>query len=53
LMESQGRKTKYTALAIHGGEASRKTHDEMGFRDGWGKALDRMIDMIQERYAVR
>jgi uncharacterized protein YndB with AHSA1/START domain len=53
LMESQGRKTKYTALAIHGGEASRKTHDEMGFRDGWGKALDQMIDMIQERYAVR
>jgi uncharacterized protein YndB with AHSA1/START domain len=53
LMEPQGRKTKYTAIAIHGDEASRKTHDEMGFRDGWGKALDQMIDMIQERYGVQ
>jgi uncharacterized protein YndB with AHSA1/START domain len=53
LLEAQGRKTKYTAIAIHPDEASRKTHDEMGFRDGWGKALDQMIEMIHERYAVR
>ena len=53
LMEAQGRKTKYTAIAIHADEASRKTHDEMGFRDGWGKALDQMIAMIHEQHAVQ
>jgi uncharacterized protein YndB with AHSA1/START domain len=53
LMEAQGRKTKYTAIAIHSDEASRKSHDEMGFRDGWGKALDQMVDMIREEQAVR
>jgi uncharacterized protein YndB with AHSA1/START domain len=52
-MEAQGRKTKYTAIAIHSDEASRKSHDEMGFRDGWGKALDQMVDMIREEQAVR
>jgi uncharacterized protein YndB with AHSA1/START domain len=53
LLESQGRKTKYTAIAIHGDEASRKTHDEMGFQDGWGKALDQMIAMIHQQNAVQ
>ena len=53
LLEPQGRKTKYTAIAIHGDEASRKSHDEMGFRDGWGKALDQMVAMIHEQHAVR
>src|SRR5215831_5451915 len=53
LLEAQGRKTKYTAIAIHADEASRKSHDEMGFRDGWGTALDQMIAMIHEQHAVQ
>jgi uncharacterized protein YndB with AHSA1/START domain len=53
LMEAQGKKTKYTAIAIHGDQESRKTHEDMGFRDGWGKALDQMIAMIHEQHAVQ
>jgi uncharacterized protein YndB with AHSA1/START domain len=43
LMESYGKGTKYTALAMHKDEDSRNAHDRMGFRDGWGKALDQLV----------
>ena len=35
--------TKYTALVIHKDEAGRKQHEEMGFHEGWGKALDQLV----------
>lgn len=35
--------TKYTAIAVHKDEASRKTHEEMGFHSGWGTALDQLV----------
>ena len=35
--------TKYTALVMHGDEASAKRHEEMGFHDGWGKAFDQLV----------
>lgn len=38
-----GKGTKYTALVIHGDEDSRKKHAEMGFTDGWGKALEQLV----------
>ncbi len=40
--------TKYTALAIHGHEADCKRHEEMGFHDGWGKALEQLVDSIRD-----
>jgi uncharacterized protein YndB with AHSA1/START domain len=39
--------TKYTALVLHKDEADRKKHDEMGFHEGWGKALDQLVALIQ------
>ena len=42
-LEPQGSRTRYTAMAIHRDEAGRKRHEEMGFRDGWGKALDQLV----------
>lgn len=45
--EPQGSGTKYTALAIHGDEAERKRHDEMGFHDGWGTALDQLVALAR------
>ena len=42
--EALGRRTRYTATAIHGDEAARKRHEEMGFQNGWGKALDQLIE---------
>jgi uncharacterized protein YndB with AHSA1/START domain len=43
LFESQGRKTKYTAIALHADPETRKRHADMGFQDGWGKALDQLV----------
>jgi uncharacterized protein YndB with AHSA1/START domain len=42
-MEPHGKGTKYSALAMHGDEADAKKHAEMGFHDGWGKALDQLV----------
>jgi uncharacterized protein YndB with AHSA1/START domain len=38
-----GQRTRYTALVIHGDEAARKQHEQMGFHNGWGKALDQLV----------
>jgi uncharacterized protein YndB with AHSA1/START domain len=40
--------TRYTALAIHGEEAARKRHEEMGFHTGWGTVLDQMVAVIKQ-----
>jgi uncharacterized protein YndB with AHSA1/START domain len=46
-LEALGRRTKYTALAIHGDEASAKRHEAMGFHDGWGKALEQLVALAK------
>ena len=38
--ESDG--TRYTARARHWNEETRKQHEEMGFRDGWGACADQL-----------
>jgi uncharacterized protein YndB with AHSA1/START domain len=43
ILEPHGKGTKYTAIAIHRDEATRKHHEEMGFREGWGKCLDQLV----------
>jgi uncharacterized protein YndB with AHSA1/START domain len=43
LIEPHGAGTKYTAIAIHRDENGRKAHEEMGFHQGWGKALDQLV----------
>jgi uncharacterized protein YndB with AHSA1/START domain len=47
-LEPHGQGTKYTALAIHGEEAGRKKHEEMGFHEGWGKALDQLVAVAKK-----
>jgi uncharacterized protein YndB with AHSA1/START domain len=47
-LEAHGKGTKYTALVIHGQEADRKKHAEMGFHEGWGKALDQLVAMVKK-----
>lgn len=39
--------TRYTAYAIHADEQGRKTHEDMGFHDGWGTVVDQMVAHIQ------
>jgi uncharacterized protein YndB with AHSA1/START domain len=42
-----GTGTRYTAMAIHGNAETRKTHEEMGFHDGWGTVLTQMVEHIK------
>lgn len=45
----EGSGTRYRAVAMHNSEAAREKHEEMGFTEGWGKALDQMVAMIESR----
>jgi uncharacterized protein YndB with AHSA1/START domain len=46
-LQPQGVRTRYSALVIHGDEASRKKHEDMGFHEGWGKALDQLVALVK------
>lgn len=41
----EGGKTRYTATARHWSEEDRKTHEEMGFHEGWSKATDQLEEL--------
>ena len=45
-LAAHGKGTKYTALAIHRTLAERKAHEAMGFHEGWGKALDQLVELV-------
>jgi len=42
-MEPEGEGTHYIARALHGTVESRRKHEEMGFHEGWGAALDQLV----------
>jgi len=46
-LERRGSGTRYTAIAIHGNEETRKNHEQMGFYDGWGTVVDQMAAYIK------
>ncbi|MFF5180152.1 SRPBCC family protein [Micromonospora sp. NPDC000316] len=48
-IEPNGAGTKYTAIAIHADASARKSHEEMGFQEGWGAALDQLVDLMKAR----
>ena len=39
--------TRYTALVRHKNAEDLETHRSMGFEDGWGKALDQLVELCQ------
>lgn len=47
LLEAQGNKTKYTAIARHGNEEDCKNHAEMGFEQGWGICADQLVKLMK------
>lgn len=49
LLEPRGKGTRYTAVALHRDPETRKRHEDMGFQEGWGKALDQLIDLVNGR----
>lgn len=46
-IEPHGKGTKYTAIALHKDAADRGKHEEMGFHEGWGKALDQLVEHMK------
>lgn len=41
--------TRYTATVIHADEAGCKQHAQMGFHEGWGKALDQLVEFTKKK----
>jgi uncharacterized protein YndB with AHSA1/START domain len=41
-----GGKTKYTARALHWTVANCEKHEKMGFHQGWGESLDRLVTLV-------
>lgn len=46
-LEVQGSGTRYTVTALHADGATRRHHEEVGFRSAWGTALDQMADLVR------
>ncbi|MDE1169040.1 MAG: SRPBCC family protein [Pseudomonas sp.] len=45
-LEDVDGKTRYTARALHWTAADRQAHEEMGFHEGWGQSLDRLVELV-------
>ncbi len=39
--------TRYRAIAMHQDPAGTQQHAEMGFVDGWGAALDQLVELVK------
>lgn len=39
--------TKYTAIAMHREPAGARKHEAMGFHQGWGKALEQLVEVAR------
>lgn len=50
-LEAHPQGTKYTAIVTHGDEESCKKHNDLGFHDGWGAALDQLVALIKKQQA--
>lgn len=46
-LEDRGNSTKYSALVMHANPASRQRHQDMGFQDGWGTALEQLVALAK------
>jgi hypothetical protein len=47
LLEPHGNGTKYTAIVMHKDEQSRDEHEAMGFYEGWGTALEQLVEHVK------
>ncbi|MFW6085359.1 MAG: SRPBCC family protein [Gemmatimonadota bacterium] len=46
-IEPEGEGTRYVARAIHRDAEGREKHEKMGFHDGWGAALDQLVELVE------
>ena len=40
--------TRYTARVLHKDDEDRRKHEEMGFSEGWGTALDQLCEVAEK-----
>jgi uncharacterized protein YndB with AHSA1/START domain len=52
-LEPKGKGTRYHVLARHKDEATVTQHVEMGFHEGWSKALDQLVEMANTGWQAR
>lgn len=52
-MEPHGSGTRYTAHAMHLDPQGREKHATMGFQEGWGTALDQLVEAMNEVAAAK
>lgn len=48
-LKTQGSGTLYKATVIHADKESCKQHAAMGFYEGWGKALDQLLEYTKKK----
>lgn len=41
-----GGRTNYTARALHWTTENRRRHEKMGFYQGWGESIDRLVTLV-------
>ena len=46
-LEPAGAGTRYRAVAVHGSSETRTTHENMGFHEGWGAALEQLVSVAR------
>jgi uncharacterized protein YndB with AHSA1/START domain len=46
-MAHEGDGTRYVTTVRHGSEADAKSHNDMGFHEGWGAALDQLVALMK------
>ncbi len=39
--------TRYRAIAVHQSPEDRRSHEDMGFQEGWGMALDQLVALAR------
>ncbi len=49
LLEAQGDKTHYRAIAMHSNAAGSKAHEEMGFHEGWGEVANQLEALMKKQ----
>ena len=45
--EDEGEGTRYRAVAMHKDQSGKEQHEAMGFLDGWGTALDQLVEYVK------
>lgn len=47
VLEPHGEGTRYVAVAMHSSAQGKQQHEDMGFLDGWGTALDQLVELAR------